>query len=70
MRRLQAEGVIRREAHRRPVVVDVNPNEDICIFSTRAAMEPIVAGLAMQSVDANFLDKLHQLHERMDDAIA
>ena len=70
MRRLQAEGVIRREAYRRAVVVDVDPNEVIHIFSARAAMEPIAVGLAMQRVDANFLEKLQELHERMDAAIA
>ena len=61
MRRLQAEGVIRREAHRRAVVVDVDPNDVIHIFPARAAMEPIAVGLAMQRVDANFLDTLHAI---------
>ena len=69
MRRLQAEGVIRREAYRRAVVVDLDPNEVIHIFTARAALEPIAVGMAMEKVDRLFLDQLGELHREMDDAI-
>jgi len=69
MRRLQAEGVIRREAYRRAVVVDLDPNEVIHIFTARAALEPIAAGMAVALADQDFLDVLRDLHDRMDHAI-
>lgn len=69
MRRLQAEGVIRREAYRRAVVVDLDPNEVIHIFTARAALEPIAVGMAMEKVDQAFLDQLGELHREMDEAI-
>lgn len=69
MRRLQAEGVIRREAYRRAIVVDLDPNEVIHIFTARAALEPIAAGMAVPFADADFIDALRDLHARMDHAI-
>ena len=66
MRRLQAEGVIRREAYRRAVVVDLDPNEVIHIFTARAALEPIAAGMAVTLADDDFVNRLHDLHDRME----
>ena len=58
MRRLQAEGIIEREAYRRAVLVEVDPNEVIHIFTARAALEPIAAGMAVAKSDAAFIDGL------------
>ena len=69
MRRLQAEGVIRHEAYRRAVVVDLDPNEVIHIFTARAALEPIAVGMALEKVDRAFLGRLRDLHAGMDAAI-
>ncbi|TRW99493.1 GntR family transcriptional regulator [Paracoccus sp. M683] len=69
MRRLQAEGIIRREAHRRAVVVEIDPGELLHIFTARAALEPIAVGMAAQKIDPAFLAELCELHDRMDDAI-
>lgn len=69
MRRLQAEGVIRREAYRRAVVVDVDPNEVIHIFTARASLEPIAVGMAARHRDEAFLQELRELHAGMDEAI-
>ncbi|WP_156381270.1 GntR family transcriptional regulator [Aminobacter sp. DSM 101952] len=69
MRRLQAEGVIRREAYRRAVVVDLDPNEVIHIFTARAALEPIAVGMAMERMTQAFLDNLAQLHGEMDEVV-
>lgn len=69
LRRLQAEGVIRREAYRRAVVVELDPNEIIHIFTARAALEPIAVCLAMEKVDQDFLQQLDELHRKMDEAI-
>lgn len=70
LRRLQTEGVIQREAYRRAVVAETDPDEIIHIFTMRAAVEPIAVGLAMQRVDEAFLERLRDLHARMDHAIA
>ncbi|ORE94202.1 GntR family transcriptional regulator [Stappia sp. 22II-S9-Z10] len=69
LRRLQAEGVIQREAYRRAVVTETDPDEVIHIFTMRAAVEPIAVGLAVQYVDEAFIAKLRDLHARMDGAI-
>ncbi len=69
MRRLQAEGIIQREAYRRAVLVEVDPNEVIHIFTARAALEPIATGMAVARADAAFIDGLRDLHDRMDHAI-
>lgn len=69
MRRLQAEGIIQREAYRRAVLVEVDPHEVIHIFTARAALEPVAAGMAVAKADAAFLDGLRDLHDRMDHAI-
>lgn len=69
MRRLQAEGIIQREAYRRAVLVEVDPNEVIHIFTARAALEPVAAGMAVEKSDAAFIDGLRDLHDRMDHAI-
>lgn len=70
LRRLQAEGVIQREAYRRAVVAETDPDEIIHIFTMRAAVEPIAVGLAMAHVDEPFMNRLRDLHARMDHAIA
>ncbi|KAA0971823.1 GntR family transcriptional regulator [Aureimonas fodinaquatilis] len=69
MRRLQAEGVIQREAYRRAVVVEIDPNEVIHIFTARAALEPVATGMAVAKSDAEFVDSLRDFHSRMDHAI-
>jgi len=69
LRRLQSEGVIRREAYKRAVVVDVDPNEVIHIFTARAALEPIAIELAVDNADDAFVERLKELHARMDHAI-
>lgn len=69
MRRLQAEGVIRREAYRRAVVVDLDPDEVIHIFTARSVLEPVAVGMAMEKVDQPFLDRLAELHRSMDETI-
>lgn len=69
MRRLQAEGIIQREAYRRAVVVDLDPNEVIHIFTARAALEPIATGMAILRADDAFVDSLRELHDRMDHTI-
>ncbi len=69
MRRLQAEGVIHREAYRRAVLDDLDPNAVIHNFTARSALEPIAVAKAMANVDAPFLDRLRDLHGRMDRAI-
>ncbi len=69
MRRLQAEGVIRREAYRRAVVADLDPDEIIHIFTARAALEPIAVAMAMDRVNQSFLDGLGQLHREMDEVV-
>src|SRR5690554_6074054 len=69
MRRLQAEGVIRREAYRRAVVVDLDPDEIIHIFTARAVLEPIAVAMAMEKADKPFLDQLGQLHREMDEVV-
>jgi len=69
LRRLQSEGVIRREAYKRAVVADLDPDEVIHIFSARAALEPLAAEMAVERADERFLDQLRDLHDRMDHAI-
>lgn len=69
MRRLQAEGVIRREAYRRAVVVDVEPGEVIHIFTARSALEPLAVGMAMRNADNAFVDTLRDLHGAMEGAL-
>lgn len=69
LRRLQAEGVIQREAYRRAVVAETDPDEIIHIFTMRAAIEPIAVGLAVKRVEADFVERLRDLHARMDHAI-
>ncbi|MHA6692985.1 GntR family transcriptional regulator [Devosia sp. A449] len=69
LRRLQSEGVIRREAYRRATVAETDPDEVIHIFSARAALEPVAVDLAMEKVDDAFLERLKDLHDRMDHAI-
>ncbi|PZX56247.1 FCD domain-containing protein [Cereibacter changlensis] len=62
--------MIQCEAYRRAVVAETDPDEIIHIFTMRAAVEPIAVGLAMQRVDEAFLERLRDLHARMDHAIA
>lgn len=70
MRRLEAEGVIRREAYRRPVVVEIDPNEVLHIFTARAALEPIAVGMAAERCEDSFLTRLRELHQAMDEVLA
>ncbi|QYK40335.1 MAG: GntR family transcriptional regulator [Paracoccaceae bacterium] len=69
LRRLQAEGVIRREAYRRAVLVDLDPAEVIHIFTARSALEPVAVGMAMARAEKPFVDNLRALHADMESAL-
>lgn len=69
MRRLEAEGLILRQAYKRAVVVEVDPEEVLHIFTARAALEPIAAGLASVAAAPDFIDDLRAMVSRMDHAI-
>ncbi|GGA78317.1 GntR family transcriptional regulator [Nitratireductor aestuarii] len=69
MRRLQAEGVIRREAYRRAVVAELDPEEVIHIFTARSVLEPVAVGMAIDKSDRAFVDELSKLHQEMDEVL-
>lgn len=69
LKRLQTEGHVAREAHRRAKVVETDFKQVVHIFAARAALEPQAVRLAIGKVDTEFLDKLRCLTIEMDNAI-
>ena len=68
LRRLQAEGLVNLEAHRRAVVVGFSVERILEIFDIRAMLEGYMLQRAAPNLDGAALDRLAKLCDEMDAA--
>lgn len=66
LRRLEAEGLVRLEAHRRAVVVGFNRERILEIFDLRGLIEGYLLERAAPNLDAERLDALRRMCDEMD----
>lgn len=67
LRRLQAEGLVSAEAHRRAVVVGFNRDRIDEVYEIRALLEAYMLGRAASRLDKDQLAELRRLCDEMDD---
>lgn len=66
LRRLQAEGLVSAEAHRRAIVTAFNPDRISEIFEIRALLETYMLERAASRIDEDTLANLRRLCDQMD----
>lgn len=70
MRRLEVEGVIERRKNRRSYLAAVDTRTMEELFTVRASLESIAAGLAARRSDNTFVEQLEGIAVEMDQALA
>jgi DNA-binding GntR family transcriptional regulator len=70
LRRLAAEGIVELRPNRGARLVEINPSDVDEIFTLRALLEPHAASRAATFVSASALERLAELVELMDQAVA
>lgn len=66
LRQLQAEGLIRQEAHRRAVVTTLSPERVMELFDLRVLLETSLLSKALPHLDEQAVSGLEALAERME----
>lgn len=66
LRALQAEGLVRQEAHRRAVVTTLRLDQVMELFDLRGILEPYMLERAMMRFDDEVMARLVDLTEQMD----
>lgn len=66
LRQLQAEGLVRQEAHRRAVVTTLSRERVMELFDLRVRLEPYLLEKALPQLGDETIDGLEELLERME----